>query len=209
MNKIKAVIFDAGGVLHQSNSAAVEDLSQELGLSREVLAEIWQEQIDRLGLGEIDESEFWRQIRDKYGSRHVGASENLLGRAFADNLVPFEEILSVVRTLNEIGIKTAVLSNTIEPHARAVRQAGLYDNFDIIMLSHEIGLRKPHRKAYQHALKTVGVTASQTVFIDDSPENVQAAASVGIHGIVYTNPGQLIDELSNLIPMPALNKQDA
>ncbi|QQS22100.1 HAD family phosphatase [Candidatus Saccharibacteria bacterium] len=200
MSKIETVIFDAGGVLHESNSAVTEDLANELGLSKETLAQIWAEQIPLLGSGKIDETEFWQQVSEKHGLRQVGVDENLLGRAFIEQLVPFAEVRTIVKDLGELGIKTAVLSNTIEPHAKALREAGLYDDFGIVLLSHEIGLRKPHKDIYEYALETLGAKADQTIFIDDDPENAQAATSVGMHGITFTSPDQLRERLKELIP---------
>lgn len=200
MSKIKAVIFDAGGVLHKNNSAIMEDLVSELSLSEEKLNRIWAEQIPLLGSGEIDESEFWKQISEKYDSRHVSVNENLLGRTFAEQLVPFTEVRIIIKDLNKRNIKTAVLSNTIEPHAKVLKKAGLYDDFDAVLLSHEIGFRKPHKNSYEHALKILEVKANQAILIDDSPKNIQAAESIGIHSIIFTNPSQLRKDLEELIP---------
>lgn len=200
MSKIEAVIFDAGGVLHENNYAVTEDLASELGLSKEVLAQIWKEKIPLLGSGKIDEAEFWQQVSEKYGLRQVRVDENLLGRAFAKQLIPFAEVRAIIQGLGRLSIKTAVLSDTIEPHAKVLREAGLYDDFDIVLLSYEIGLRKPHIDIYEYTLNTLGVKASRTVFIDDDPENAQAATYIGIHGITFTNPDQLRESLKELIP---------
>ena len=200
MSKIETVIFDAGGVLHESNSAVTEDLTNELGISKEVLSQIWVEEIPLLGSGKIDESEFWQLVSKKHGLRNVGLDENLLGRAFIERLVPFAEVSDLVKDLGKIGIKTAVLSNTIEPHAKALREAGLYGGFDAVLLSHEIGLRKPSSDIYEYALDALKANPQTTVFIDDDPENAQAASQVGIHSITFVSPEQLKDDLKQLIP---------
>ncbi len=200
MSKIETVIFDAGGVLHENNSAVTKDLTDELGIDKEVLSQIWAEEIPLLGSGKVDESEFWQLVSKKHGLRNIDLSENLLGRAFIEQLVPFVEVSKLVHDLGKLGINTAVLSNTIEPHAKALREAGLYDGFDMVLLSHEIGLRKPSSDIYEYALDVLKADPEKTIFIDDDPENAQAASQVGIRGITFVNPEQLENDLKQLIP---------
>jgi HAD superfamily hydrolase (TIGR01509 family) len=63
---------------------------------------------------------------------------------------------------------------------------------------------KPSPVVFQAALKAVKTPASQAVFIDDIPEYVQAARSLGLHGIQYLNPEQLRSDLRALDPGLAL-----
>jgi len=200
MSEIKAVIFDAGGVLHESNSAVSDDLVNELSLEQKTLDDIWHNQIPLLGSGKIDEAEFWRQVHAEHGVRQVEVAENLLGRAFTEALLPHAEVIALIAELGNKGIKLAVLSNTIEPHAKALREAGLYNGFDQVFLSHEVGLRKPDPKIYQYVLDKLGVQPPESVFIDDDATNVEVAVKLGINGITYTNPEQLVADLSHLIP---------
>lgn len=206
MKKIKAVIFDAGGVIHESNSVVTDDLVKELALEETVLKQIWKTQIPLLGAGEVDEVEFWKQLRENYDVRQVELAENLLGRAFTKALKPHTEVLDLVEQLKEHGISVAILSNTIEPHARALHEAGLYKPFDRLFLSHEVGMRKPGEQIYKHVLKELAVEPKEAVFIDDDPENVQGAEKVRINGIVFTSPEQLSKDLQALLPELTLSK---
>lgn len=200
MTKIETVIFDSGGVLHANNNAVSADIKNELGLDDETLRQIWAEQIPLLGSGAIDEAEFWRQVEERHGIRHVSPDENLLGRAFAENLVPFEDVAQVVKELGLLGITTAVLSNTIEPHARALRDAKIYDVVNgPVLLSHEIGLRKPGEEIYRYALDRLGSEPYATIFVDDDPKNADAASALGIRGIVFKNTDQLRADLGEYI----------
>lgn len=199
MSKIEAVIFDAGGVLHESNSVVTDDLVQELGLEQETLKKIWANQIPLLGSGKIDEAEFWRQVSNEHGIRQVEVAENLLGRAFTEALKSHAPIIKLIKELGSNGVKLAVLSNTIEPHAKALREAGLYDGFDYLFLSHEVGMRKPNVAIYEHALEELGTKPEATVFVDDDPENVEAAEALGIKGVVFTDTHKVVTELRSLV----------
>jgi epoxide hydrolase-like predicted phosphatase len=199
MSKIEAVIFDAGGVLHESNSVVTDDLVQELGLEQETLQKIWANQIPLLGSGKIDEAEFWKQVSSEHGIRQVEVAENLLGRAFTEALKSHVPVIELIKELGTSGVKLAVLSNTIEPHAKALRDAGLYDGFDYLFLSHEVGMRKPDIAIYEHALAELGTKPEATIFVDDDPENVEAAEALGMKGLVFTDTKKVVAELRSLI----------
>lgn len=200
MSNIEMVIFDAGGVLHENNSAVSEDLMKELSIDKAVISQIWAEEIPLLGSGKISESEFWRLVSEKHDLRKIEPVENLLGRAFTEQLTPIDGVIVIREKLADLGIKTAVLSNTIEPHARALREAGLYDSFDEVLLSYEIGLRKPNPDIYKYALETLKTKPETTVFIDDDQGNVTVARQLEIHGVVFLSDNQLANDLENYIP---------
>ena len=199
MSKIEAVIFDAGGVLHESNTAMADDLFQELGITDEILIQIRAKQMLLLGSGAIDEAEFWRQVATEYDLREVTTVENLLGRAFIEAIVEHTPITELIKELGATSVKLAVLSNTIRPHASALKEAGIYDGFDHVLLSHEVGMLKPDPAIYQHALEVLDVRPEATIFIDDDPKNVEVAEALGIHGIVYKDTDNVVNEVRSLV----------
>ncbi len=192
MTKINTVIFDVGGVLIKQDAVMAEDLTHELDLDQTTLKHIFANQIARLGSGKIDESEFWQQLTKEYGVRPVDVSENLLGRAFAKNLEAHVKIMQLVKELGVSDYQLVVLSNTIEAHAKELKAAGVYDDFDRLFLSHEVGLRKPDPEIYKYVLNSLNVIPEATLFIDDDTKNVEAAKALGMNGIVFTNEDQVV-----------------
>ena len=197
MADIKAVIFDAGGVLHESFGMKAE-LRRVLNLDAATVDRLVAKQIRLLGSGRIDESEFWRQVRSEYGVRKVHLAENLLGLIFKQTLKPHAPVTELIRELRENGIKLAVLSNTIEPHAKVLREAGVYDGFDFVLLSHELGMRKPDPMVYRKALSVLGTAPQATVFVDDDPVNVDAAKAAGMRGILFGDPASSVAQIRAL-----------
>jgi putative hydrolase of the HAD superfamily len=103
--------------------------------------------------------------------------------------------------------KLALLSNTDPIHV-----AHLESTFSFFRLfpaptriySCSVRASKPSPVIFQAALKAVNTPASQSVFIDDILEFVEAARSLGLHAIQYLNPSQLRSDLRSLDPSLAI-----
>ncbi|MBK6365325.1 MAG: HAD family phosphatase [Saprospiraceae bacterium] len=94
--------------------------------------------------------------------------------------------------------QTYILSNTNQLHIEWVRRDLLknhgiedFENtyFDKVYYSFEIGKHKPSNDIYQYVLDDAGLSAEETLFIDDSLINVQSAAGLGIH-VYHHDPGK-------------------
>jgi putative hydrolase of the HAD superfamily len=92
------------------------------------------------------------------------------------------------------------LSNTNELHAVHFRRqfADTLAHFDVLVLSHEVGIRKPCAEIYAHCQNLAGSEPRQCLFIDDLPANIEAARACGWHGIVYHRGLDLRRELHKL-----------
>lgn len=62
--------------------------------------------------------------------------------------------------------------------------------------SHDIGLRKPESGIYQFVIDRQGLTPERAVFLDDRPENISAAAAVGLHAVQVAYPDQIFEILT-------------
>lgn len=85
------------------------------------------------------------------------------------------------------GYRVALLSDVSEWQAEIFREQGLYQGFSPIMLSYEMGTRKPRQEAYLNMLENLKIEAEKCIFVDDRPANIEAARAIGIRGIVYTS----------------------
>ncbi len=73
--------------------------------------------------------------------------------------------------------------------------------FDHVIISCEVHLLKPDPKIYKLTLDRIGCEAEESVFIDDTKENVLAAEKLGIHGIFFQNREQAIKELESILSL--------
>ncbi len=101
-----------------------------------------------------------------------------------------------VKQLKDKGFRIFGLSNWSEETFALVRP--LYPVLNLIedmVISGTERVMKPDLRIFQVALKRFGIKAEETVFIDDNPNNVEAANKIGIHGILFQSLDQLKEEL--------------
>jgi putative hydrolase of the HAD superfamily len=86
------------------------------------------------------------------------------------------------RELIDRGEPVYTLSNIAGYHIRAIEAnwPGFFDGASELFLSYQIGFRKPESGIYRHALKRVGASPEHCFFMDDLPENIEAARVEGI-----------------------------
>jgi putative hydrolase of the HAD superfamily len=104
--------------------------------------------------------------------------------------------VDAVRRIREGGVGTALLSNSwgidYYPHDL------LAELFDEVVISGQVGLRKPDEEIYHLAVDGLGVPAPECVFVDDLEVNIDTAERVGMRGLHHEHPGETIGELERL-----------
>ena len=104
------------------------------------------------------------------------------------SLEPLPATVAAMHEVKAAGMPLYILSN-MQKHAGEYLQSQ-YEFFalvDHIILSCDCGLLKPEAEIYQHTIKTLGLEAATSVFIDDMKENVEAAIASGLQSIQMTD----------------------
>jgi putative hydrolase of the HAD superfamily len=200
---VRAVIFDIGRVLVRLDvSRAIADLSGGISLSPDQLWSIiqtdprwpdWQE-------GRMSPHDWHRHI-----TKRLGSTLDFAGFCDAWNrtLDP-EPIQSNDLFVALAGSKRlALLSNTDPIHVAHLEATFSFFRFfpaAARVYSCSVKASKPSPVVFQAALKAIRTKATETVFIDDILEYVEAARALGLEGIHYRNPGQLRADLRALDP---------
>lgn len=107
-------------------------------------------------------------------------------------------LVDVVRRARRAGVHTALLSNA---DSRAELPDGEFDFaalFDEIVVSGEVGVRKPDPRIYRLTADRLGVDPAACVFVDDLPVNVHAAVGTGMVGVLHESVPSTVLELSAL-----------
>jgi putative hydrolase of the HAD superfamily len=83
-------------------------------------------------------------------------------------------------------VPVGLITNATSRLPRDLARLGLLDEFDAIINSSAVGAAKPERRIFLAALEALEARPATTLYIDDSPRHVQAAAELGIVSHVYT-----------------------
>ena len=180
---IKNIVFDFGDIfINLDKSAVYKHLAlfgqPVLTPEMEILAKTYE-------VGKISSEEFLSQLQKMIPT----ASITEVTDAWNSILLDFpEDRLRFLEELNSTGThRLFLLSNTNELHIRYVMETMGMDRwnrfkacFEQFYLSHEIHMRKPNTEIFDFVLRQNRLAASDTYFIDDTQENTDAAASIGI-----------------------------
>jgi epoxide hydrolase-like predicted phosphatase len=196
---IKGIIFDIGGVLVDVRiKSFFEHFVSQTGFSKEQLYSIiimggeW----DRFEKGLITEE----QLKVKIEREH-GIKPEVMDKMASDwrkTLKPVPETIEIARKLKG-RYRLFALSNVDEKTTKqCLDRFDFYRHFDGVILSWKVHMRKPERDIYEYTLKRMGMKPEEIVFIDNFPLNLPAAKKMGIHTVLYKDPGQLESDLKKL-----------
>lgn len=198
MEKIRAIIFDWGGVLAEDPAPKLfEYCAKALGVSVEQYLISFNICLNDFQTGRVTEQQFWLNMTSRLNVPMPKAN-SLWSDAFKTAYKPRQEMFSLVGQLRETGVKTALLSNTEKPVVELIHRQK-YDMFDVSVFSCLEGTAKPERKIYELTLDRLGTQAGQTLFIDDRQDFIDGAKQVGLETILFKDVNQLKKELAKVI----------
>lgn len=191
--EIKGIIFDVGGVLVEKFGAEfIEYASRELKIRPGKLKGVIQKEEGVLQRGEETSLEFWHRVCGKLKTKCP--SDKILQTLWIEPYKQYakikNEVIDFVKKLGE-NYKLAILSNTIKEHSQINQERKLFDYFDEVLLSDEIGLRKPEKEFFDEASKKLGLPFKNLIFVDDEMRWVKAARKHGLNAILFKNRKQL------------------
>lgn len=196
-SQIRAIVFDVGGVLiRTTDHSPRRSWERRLGLeSGEAEAIVLNSEMGhRAQRGKITTVELWAWVND-----HLALGENLADfrRDFWAGDTLDEPLLQLVKLLNR-DYQLAIISNATDSLLQTLESYDLTEEFDLIVGSAYEGIMKPDPGIYERTLARLGREADETVFIDDSQNNVAGAAAVGMHAVLFTSTEELIEALAEL-----------
>jgi epoxide hydrolase-like predicted phosphatase len=200
-----ALIVDFGGVLTNPLQESLEAFASSIGIELQdlvrVMLPIYTGQADPMvegfETGQIDDAEFdlglARRLAETTGKKVE--AEGLVGRIFAGtHLEPM--MLDLLAAARGSGMKTALLSNSwgMSGYPKEL----LDDLFDLVIISGEVGLRKPDAAIFQLTLERLNVPATKCIFVDDHPGHLEPAQKRGMTTILHVSPDQTVTRVREL-----------
>jgi len=198
MGKIRAIIFDWGGVLIDDlRPALMRYCAKAFDVSVDAYTQIHDKYLEDFQKDFISEQIFWERVCKEL-NKPKPQQNSLWGDAFRWTYSPRAEVFSFAAKLHNQGYKTALLSNTEEPAMQLIYQLG-YDMFDELIFSCAEGAAKPEKKIYEIAVGKLDLQPGQVVLIDDRAEFIDGAKQAGLKGILFKNLNQVKKELEKFL----------
>ena len=193
---IKNIIFDYGGVLldwnpHYLYDPYFGDNEKAEWFLQNICTYEWNAQHDNgkpiaEGTAELIalHPEWEKEIRMYYDD---------FMRMMGGQIPGMEEL---VKDLKAKGYRVFGLSNwSVETFSQVRHVYPVLDLMEDMVISGIERIMKPDHRIFELALNRFGIKAEETVFIDDNPNNVQAACKVGIHGVLFQSKDLLLSKL--------------
>src|ERR671918_451608 len=204
--RFEALVVDYGGILTTPLHEAMVGFCEEVGIELQDLARaalgVYYGGEDDLVVafetGRMSEEDFShafaRRLTEQTGVEI--SHEGLVGRMFA-GMELATPMLTAVEVARRAGLKTGLLSNSwgTELYSRDALE-GL---FDAVVISGEVGMRKPDPEIFGLAVERLGVSPTEGVFVDDHPGHLPAAEEAGMTTVLHKTPAETISQLEELL----------
>ena len=203
---IKDIVFDFGGVLTTIDTERALQRFRDLGVEEPeqyINSYCQKGPFFELENGDIDADEFCRRL-GQICNREITfeqAKDAWLGFLVEIHTTLLEHLqtlrgnyrLSVLSNTNPF-IQSWALTKDFTPVGKS-----LADYFDMLFFSYRMHCSKPSREIYCKMLADGGMRAEETLFVDDSTKNIEAAREVGIRTLLVENGEDWREKLSNAL----------
>ncbi len=179
-----------GGVLTY-NTDVFPNIINYLKITEEEFITYSGENLRKLIDGKIGTDEFWTKFSLKYGKK---VEEELFSKFFNPKIN--QRTRDIIERLKEIS-RVVCGTNTLDSHYDCHLKHGDYNIFDKVYASNKMGVSKPDPDFYWYILREEGVKPEDTVFIDDTEENILSAQKIGIKSILFTDPDSLKQQIKS------------
>src|SRR5215469_3658303 len=208
--RLRGVITDWGGVMTNPIIESVDAWLVAEGIERASYTTVmrrWVRQaytdgadvnpIHALERGECSNADFERALARELVRVDGGpvASSGLLERMFAGSRMD-ERMLELFRALRAGSVPTGLLSNS---WGFGYPRELFGDLFDAVVISAEVGMRKPEPRIFLHAARLLGLPPEACIFIDDIQANITAAAELGFTGVLHTAADGTAERVAELL----------
>ena len=113
-----------------------------------------------------------------------------------------EDSTVYLHELKARGYRVYMLSNLAKESYDYIHRYDFFNELDGGVFSYQERVCKPEEKIYRTLLERYALQPEETLFFDDSAENIEAAQRLGIHGIVFTELSVVRPQAERLLLLP-------
>jgi putative hydrolase of the HAD superfamily len=182
---LKAIVFDIGNVLLSFDfEKTFRRVAPLCGVAASEIAPRLSQLKGPLESGQISSSLFLEKVVQELQYRGEMAD---LRQAWQEIFEPIEQTHDLVRRLHG-RVPLYLLSNTSDLHTEYfIPRYSVFEHFEDGVFSHEVGFSKPDPAIYHAAIGKFAIEPHATLFVDDLPENIAAAAALGFQTHHYSS----------------------
>lgn len=217
--KVKAIFFDAGDILYfrPRKEENLRKFLEAKNLQVKPNCEIERAKLKDLAFsGKIGRHEYYEKVLLLYGITDPEfLAEGVRAMSLDDNTVEiFTGVPETITQLKEKGYILGIITDTALPINKKLKwfdQKGFGDLWDVFISSKEIGVRKPDPEMYEKAIRQVGVSPTDAVFVGHKISELEGAHAVGMKTIAFNyekgaTADYYIDQFCDLLKVPLLEK---
>lgn len=196
---ITTLFFDMGGViLRTEDRVPRQKLADKYGMTyAEIDAFVFTcDASKKASIGIIKEEQLWEDVANRLGISQAEA--DIFHQEFFAGDVIDRRIVDLLRS-SKGKYRTGLISNAWSGLRNWMESQGVADAFESLVFSAEKGIVKPRAEIYQIAMRELNAKPEESIFVDDMPENINAANTLGMRGILFTDQNSLFEQLDELL----------
>jgi putative hydrolase of the HAD superfamily len=185
---IKSIAFDYGGVVEISLNDTTQDIIEYLKITKEDWKKKYSSFVDLCNNGEKTWEEVVLMTTKQFNINSTQEKEiqSILSNSEKNKKINFE-LLKKKKKLKDNGYKIALLSNYTSSLRQRIKNQGISNLFDVIIISGEVGSKKPDIKIFEALLEKLGNNGDELVFVDDSEKSFVNSEQLGFIPILFVN----------------------
>lgn len=196
---IKGICFDLDGVYFLNGKSNFIKSLVDLGVSENEAIRVFlkSDQMNKqYKLGKKTDNEFWTWALKEW-SLDLSVTEiiALLIKGYETN----SSAVGYVKQVRSAGYKTIICSNNFPARISGLHEKfGFLNDFDIVVLSYEVGVDKPKKEIFQEIINKSSLEPQEIVYSDDDETKMLGASELGINTFLYTNFEEFTKHLNSL-----------
>lgn len=194
---IRCVIFDIGGVLIKSRMEGISERAGKLlGIDKNLLWAFWKSHKESTSKGKESIKNYCNLLDKKFNVK--GSFETYIKIYEERQKTEInEEGFNLINKLKK-KYKVGLISVVADAFAKMNKSIGLYSNFDVCILSCEVGFSKSEPGLYKAFLEKSGLKPEECAVIDDRGGPLEIAKGLGFKTILFENNQKLIKDLLSI-----------
>lgn len=197
---IKAIAFDYGGVIRINNEDLFNNIANYLNISREDFSK------EYFSLNHLfnTQGKSYKDVIALIISKFNNSKEakDYILKLTKENHSKYhlnDELIGIIKDLKNKDYKIALLSNNSVELTQRLVEDGIFDLFDVIIVSAEVGYQKPQPAIFDVLFKKLDLKSNEVIFVDDTLKSLEGADKIGYIPILFEDNENLKNELSKLL----------